>query len=336
MESAEEPIVLPGESLAKYRGKPASSSAPPPIAEHEANDKRPDAEETTQRTAITAPASGPGAGGVPRRFSGGLPRWVLAEASPEAEAAPAGEPAVAKEEVPAAESKVAEGTPVRSDAELDEDQVVALASGVVEAKHEETQEGAEADSVVGGAEFEEEETEEEAEEAEEIPSAPVSELSEEEAAEVEAGRAASRADFAADAAQETAEHAAALGEPEEAEHERVVIEHGEEEVIGASTGESVAEAALIEDEVILLPGETRAPRTGGPGAPRDDFPRDSARGSSGLIAAADATAAAPAVPIIVAVVRGSNAAALADRGTTAAITAATPVRRAAPSSFLKC
>jgi ribonuclease G len=99
-----------------------------------------------------------------------------------------------------------------------------------------------------------------------------SELSEEETEEIEAGRAASRAEFAADAAHDSAEHAAALGE-----HEHAEIEHVEEEVISASSGETAAEAAVIEDDVTLLPGETRAPRTGGLGAPREDFPRDSAR-----------------------------------------------------------
>ncbi len=49
-------------------------------------------------------------------------------------------------------------------------------------------------------------------------------------------------------------------------------------MISAAPGESVAEgAAVIEEDLILLPGETRAPRVGGPSAPREDFPRDSAR-----------------------------------------------------------
>jgi len=50
-----------------------------------------------------------------------------------------------------------ETEPARNDLELNEDQVAALASGFVEAKHEETQEEAEADAIVGGAEFDEEE-----------------------------------------------------------------------------------------------------------------------------------------------------------------------------------
>src|SRR5439155_1649579 len=69
------------------------------------------------------------------------------------------------------------------------------------------------------------------------------------------------------------------GEPEHIEHEYVEAEHVEEEVLSAAAhGESVAQTpAVIEDDAILLPGETRAPRIGGPAAPREDFPRDSAR-----------------------------------------------------------
>src|SRR6266851_6437163 len=288
----EEEIILPGESLAKYRGKPAVAPAPVPNVEHETREVQTTGEEITPRATGNLPASAPSGGGVPRRFSGGLPRWLLADAGAEAEAAPSGQAAGAAEEASASGSAVVEplqetaGNNVegaRNDADLNEDQVAALASGFVEAKHEETQEEAEADAIVGGAEFDEEETEEPAEEAEETTVAEVSELSEEEAEEVEAGRAANRAEFAADVAQENAERDAAHGahehgEQEHAEHERVEAEHAEEEVISAAPGEPVAEgAAAIEDDVILLPGETRAPRVGGPAAPREDFPRDSAR-----------------------------------------------------------
>src|SRR6267143_2087722 len=153
---------------------------------------------------------------------------------------------------------------------------------VKEPKHEEATAEAEADAIAGGAEFDEEETEEQTEEgteeAEETPSTEVTELSEEEAEEVEAGRAANRAEFAADVAQEHAEHDATHGEHEHGEHEHAEIGHVEEEAISAAPGEPVAEgAAAIEEDVILLPGETRAPRVGGLAAPREDFPRDSAR-----------------------------------------------------------
>ncbi len=298
----EEEIVLPGESLAKYRGKSAAAPAPAPIVEHETHEEHHAAvEEITPRSTSNLPPA-PASGGVPRRFSGGLPRWLLADGGAEAEAAPSGESVDATEESSAAGSAAVEPSreasasgveAARNDVELNEDQVAALASGFVEAKHEETSEVAEADAIVGGAEFDEEETEEQTEEAEETIVAAVSELSEEEAEEVEAGRAADRAEFAADVAQEHAEHHAAHGEQEhdepehgdlepaeqdDAETEHVEAEHLEEEVISTAPGESAAQgAAVIEEDLILLPGETRAPRVGGPSAPREDFPRDSAR-----------------------------------------------------------
>src|SRR6266851_1633375 len=289
-EGAEEPLLLPGESLAKYRGKPVAPPAVAPIIEHETREEPAAAEETTTRATGNLSATAPSGAGVSRRFSGGLPSWLLADAGTEA-VAPASEEAVGAAKIPStAGGRSVESSPdsagnesehAPNDADLNEDQFAALASGIVEAKHEETQEVAAADAVVGGAEFEEEEAEEEAdeasEEAEEIHPVEASELSEEETEEIEAGRAASRAEFAADAAHDSAEHAAALGEHETPEHEHAEIEHAEEEAISASSGETAAEAAVIEDDVTLLPGETRSPRSGGPGAPREDFPRDSAR-----------------------------------------------------------
>src|SRR5882762_3967425 len=136
----------------KYRGKPAA--APAPMVEHEAHDQQPEAEEATPRAAGTqALTATPSGTNVPRRFSGGLPRWLLADGGSEAEAAATGETAAPLEEAPSAESTVVESESVRTEVELNEDQVAALASGFVEAKHEETQEEAEADAVVGGAEI---------------------------------------------------------------------------------------------------------------------------------------------------------------------------------------
>src|SRR6266850_2163664 len=289
IDTNEEPIVLPGESLAKYRGKPAA--APAPMVEHEAHDQQPEAEEITPRAAgnVALPAAPSGAN-VPRRFSGGLPRWLLADGGTEGEAAATGETAAPVEEASPAESTVLESESVRSEVELNEDQVAALASGIVEAKHEETQEEAEADAVVGGAEFEEEGAEEETGEAEAIRAAEDSELSAEETEDVEEQRAVNRAEAEADFAHDSAIHAANLGEhehteteqeheqPEEhAETEPLEAEHVEEEVISAASGETVVEASVVEEEVILLPGETRAPRIGGSSAPREEFPRSSAR-----------------------------------------------------------
>ena len=293
---AEEPILLPGESLAKYRGKPLATPPPASVAP-EIEGVQPQTEELSPRAAGTAPAGG---ANVPRRFSGGLPRWLLADSGSEAEAAPAQEISEATEETSAgttAQEPEVHSSQNHSDAELSDDQVAALAADFVEAKHEEATEDAEADALVGGAEFEGgEEDEEEGSATEKLHSEAVSSLSPEETAEVEAGRAASRAEFEADAAQESAEHAAALGEHPDAElhhtedekeedtedhgHAELLEEeqvHAETETIAASSGDPVAEAATIEEDAILLPGETRSPRIGGSGAPREDFPRDSAR-----------------------------------------------------------
>jgi Rne/Rng family ribonuclease len=297
LEAAEESIVLPGESLAKYRGKPAAAPAPP-VAEQEPRKTQTEAEEITPRAASTAPASLPGSLNLPRRSSRGLPRWVLADAGSEATTAatPAEEEtAAAGEEASSAPQEEVRDTAeaVRNDAGLSEDQVAALASGFVEAKHEETSEEAEADALAGGAEFEEEEAELETEdESEETQTAEISELTEEETEEVEEGRAANRAEAEAEAAHESAEHAAAIGDHGSAdhdaeehdgqEHHEPEHDHAETEKIAATSVEQVTEAAVVEDNVILLPGETRAPRIGGPSAPREDFPpRDSARIGSG-------------------------------------------------------
>jgi Rne/Rng family ribonuclease len=299
--AAEEPILLPGESLAKYRPKPVAAPAPP-VVEIEPHDAPPEHEaETLPRADATLPAVTPAGGNVARRFSGGLPRWLLADAGAESGAPPMEGSGSATEEITTATneitrerqgtaelgpstSRISEPEPetTRADADLSDDQVAALASGFVEAKHEETQEEAEA-ALLGGAEFEEEEGEAETdEETEETHSEEASELSEEETEEVELGRAANRAEAEADAAQESAEHAAALVEHHDAEQEGAELEHTlnehlEAEVMEASSGEPASEAAVVEDDSSLLPGETRAPRLGGPAAPREDFPRDSAR-----------------------------------------------------------
>jgi ribonuclease G len=287
--------------LAKYRNKPAAAPLSAPVVEFESHEEQHAPEEISPRASASLPTSAPSGSNVPRRFSGGLPRWLLADAGPEAETAPSEESARVAEEVSSAGSAAVESPAdsvgiraesTRNDSELNDDQVAALASGFVEAKHEETSEEAEADAIVGGAEFDEEESEEPLEEAEETAVVEVSELSEEEVEEVEAGRAANRAELAADVAQEHAEHDAVHGThdheehahlaDEHAGHEHTDHEHSEPEPVehemAAAAGEAVSEgAAIIEEDVILLPGETRAPRVGGPAAPREDFPRDSAR-----------------------------------------------------------
>lgn len=296
----EETILLPGESLAKYRDKAVAAPAAAPTVDLEPRPEPAAGQESSARPATTLPVA-PSGSGVPRRFSGGLPSWLLAEAGTEASSAEAAPAETESPEAPAAEQAEPERNHRNSDVDLNEDQVAALAADLVEAKHEEAAAEAEADTVVGGAVFEEEEDTEE--DAEETQAVNASGLSAEEIAEVEARRAADRADFAADVAQETAEHVAALGDhqevvdegeepegelgPAESEEgdlspavpsseEPAEVEpiHADVEVTAASGGEPAAEAAVNEDAEFLLPGETRAPRSG---TPREDYPRDSAR-----------------------------------------------------------
>src|SRR5260370_2914972 len=94
--------------ISKYRGKSAASPAPAPSVEHQMQEERPTVEETASRPTGNLPATAPSGGNVPRRFSGGLPRWLLADAGTEAEAAPSGEAVRAADETSAAGSALAE------------------------------------------------------------------------------------------------------------------------------------------------------------------------------------------------------------------------------------
>jgi hypothetical protein len=337
-DAADEPILLPGESLAKYRGKPMASPSAP-VAEPE-SPKYSEAPETPRSAGGNAAPSQPAgpAGLAPRRFTGGLPRWLLADAGAESEAAPVS----AEENIGVADDATlsAHGNnPPRHEASplelpateteaLNDDQIAALASGIVEAKQEEEIRGAKVEAFAGGAIFEEEEEETETVEGEtdldepeeqegedegeeeteagtgsgteESHTADVSQLTDEEHAEVEAGRAANRADAEADAAHESAEHHAALGLHDEHEQEHDEHGHGEaheeslhaegvhgqepaerahaDEISESTLVSSTAVTPIAEEDIILLPGETRSPRpAGGAAAPREEFPRDSAR-----------------------------------------------------------
>ncbi|GAC1681928.1 MAG: hypothetical protein PVS2B2_20870 [Candidatus Acidiferrum sp.] len=274
---SDEPILLPGESLAKYRGKPA---APAPVErvvereiEHEEHEAQPELPETA------APRAIPGAG-TPRRFSGSLPHWVLADGP--SEAAASGDSTAAEEPAELASSH---------SSDLSETEAVALSDRLVEAKHEETQAKAAADALIGDAEFEEEENQDENSEEtnEELQSSTQSELSAEDAADVEERASVRSAEAEAEAAHDSAEHASAAGtlelhHEEESnvshEHHGESVEHGEtveSEILQSFSNEANVSGAVVEDDTILLPGETRSPRSSAPGAPREEFPRESAR-----------------------------------------------------------
>jgi len=290
--SEEEPILLPGESLAKYRSKPAAAPAVP-VMEEEIHEPQPQPEDISPRSASGLPTTGSGGTTVPRRFTGGLPRWLLADAG--SEAVPVDESAVADPTEPSADAL--EPDSVRSETDLSEDQVAALSADFVEAKHEEATADVEAVAISGEADFEEEEEIEEDEEEEIIASeaAEVPGARESESPEAEARRAVSRAEAEAEAAHESAEHVAALGdhpglevehadeaeEPEDElsseEQEAEESEQQEVEAAEAAGEGNIHAPAPVEEDVILLPGETRAPRAAGSAEAREPFPRDSAR-----------------------------------------------------------
>jgi ribonuclease G len=279
--SAEEPIVLPGESLAKYRGKPALAPAAP-AAEPESQERQPEASESAPRVG-SQPTNAPPGGNAPRRSSGGLPRWLLAETGPEADTSSSGtqeltaaaeDSSSAVHDMPAAQLDAEERESSHAETSLSDEDVAALSTSLVEAKQEETQALAGADALVGGAEFDEEDDAEDhdAEVADERPDQ-IHAAGEVEAGDEETSGGANeeheaeeltpheRAEAEADAAHEDADQAAASAE---------------REVLEGTPGEHAAAPAAAADDAVLLPGETRAPRTGS--APREDFPpRDSAR-----------------------------------------------------------
>ena len=283
VESREDDIVLPGESLAKYRGRPQQ---PPvePAHEVEPEERQPNFDQPVGR-----PAFGTQPGGGPRRFTGSLPHWVLAdneaETLNEAEAAEEIEEEVSAEEHigEASASATAEehaeqahAEPLRNgSAGLSEEELTALSSRLVEAKHEETQARADADRLTGGAEFDEEEAEEDVlhedhavEDTEDLHEEHHDEHIEEHEEEIHASEASELSEHGHE------EPHAILSEAERAElaHEQA-LEHVEAEaaLAAAAGGEEVVRESVVEEDVVLLPGETRSPRDAN--GPREEFAR---------------------------------------------------------------
>src|SRR5258708_2961141 len=305
--SGEDEIVLPGESLAKYRNKPIAAAVPAPaVIEPEIHEPQPDLGDSVSSRGNVQQAGTPSGGNVPRRSSGGLPRWLLAETGNEGETSSTGTEELSSSasdttttapQALDAPREVLEQERTRTDASLSDEDVAVISSSLIEAKHEETQAKAAADTLVGGPVFEEEEEEEELElqekaeeEAEEEAEQEI-EGSTEEHDEIHAREAEAESqdvgaeeiaaietraldahalrEAEADAAHESALHAAAIGDHD-------IHEETGHQPVEATGTESAPEPAVKEDDSILLPGETRAPRSGAP-EPRQDFPRDSAR-----------------------------------------------------------
>ena len=272
-ERREDDIVLPGESLAKYRGRPQQAPVEP-LGDHEPEERQPDFEQPTARPAI---GMQPPSGG-PRRFSGSLPHWVLADTEPEGEAPEAAEAEEAETEAAEAISaaqyeeheEVHAETHKNGTVGLSEEELNALSTRLVEAKHEETQALAEADTLHGGAEFEEEE------EVEELPEEHHEEIHDAEASELV--EAESEVADEEEEEEEVAGVHAELSEAERAElaHEQA-LEHVEASAeLTLTSSEPSSSEHVVEEDVVLLPGETRKPRD--PNAPREEFARrDSAR-----------------------------------------------------------
>jgi ribonuclease G len=304
--------VLPGESLAKYRERPLPVAAAP-IVEPERFEPQPEPEEPQPRV-----AGQPTPANAPRRSRGSLPSWLLAGAPAEG-AAQIGEE-VAGEETEEVRAGAAPETEeenfnrdsnepenAREEAEISDEEATVLSTSVIEAKQDQVREEVEADAASGGAIFEEE-SDEEDEESDEDESPDgrsaveiaqdeqddqddehiheenerADEVAEEHEHEHDVQEIVSSpqavAEAEADAAHENALHVAALGEHVEVDvaHETRDAHEGEQYV------HEVGEApALVDDGVILLPGETRARVPGQAPEPLGEFPRQSARVGGG-------------------------------------------------------
>jgi len=273
-ESSEEQILLPGESLAKYRERPAASASAPPV---ETEHFEPPAEPDEPQPRV---AGQPSPGGAPRRSRGGLPSWLLAGASTEAsEISPAEEEEVrgaAEADIdPEDEAPLA---PEGPDVHLSEEEATDLSTSIIDAKQDLVREEVEANSATGGGIFEEEVEEDEEEielDEEEDPEEPADEPAVQEI--VSAPQAIAEAK--ADAAHENALHIAALGEhvidDSQPEDEEFGSEAAEPETAEEERDEIAASVAPAEEGAFLLPGETRAPHVGNEA--QGEFPRQSAR-----------------------------------------------------------
>jgi Rne/Rng family ribonuclease len=305
----EDDIVLPGESLAKYRARPV----PPPVVP--INDVEPEERQPNFEQAPLRPAAGqqPAGSGVPRRFSGSLPHWLLADKESEGDPSRAEEAAEEAREISATgevtslqevhEEQSAADLQRNNAAGLSDEEISSLSAQLVEAKHEETQAKAEADALAGGAEFDEEEDDDETEaEAQADADAQVEDEAEDELAETHGDVAHNTQESDEHAEEETSHAEDELAAQHEGDHDTErsskhgheeshpalteaaradlahdqAIEHYESQQFAASPTGGPASENIAEEDVILLPGETRRPRD--PSAPREEFiRRDSAR-----------------------------------------------------------
>jgi ribonuclease G len=279
-ESGEEPVLLPGESLAKYRGKPPVDT-PAPAVEQERFEPQAQADEEQPRV-----SGQPGPGGAPRRSRGGLPSWLLAGAPAES-VEPSDEMVEAEaEEIRAAasadidpEDEVSPGSEP-SEAPISDEEATVLSASLIDAKQDLVREEIEADEAVGGAIFEEDEENGEAADLDEEDGAESTDEAEEEdslhAVEQIGSAPQAIAEAEADAAHESALHIAALGEQVEIEPAHETGEDpGEPPSEGPDRAAQAAASGTSGEDAFLLPGETRSPHSGQEA--QGEFPRQSAR-----------------------------------------------------------
>jgi len=302
-DSGEEAFLLPGESLAKYRGKPQHIEASAPVVEPERFEPQPEPDEPQPRV-----SGQPAPAGTPRRSRGGLPSWLLA--GPAADPSEALEGAPSREEEELRESADADIDPegdvsAAPEAAISEEEATVLSASLIDAKQDLVREEIDADSPTGsGAIFEDEEVDDEEEdngeesESDEDEEHQEAEDSDEEPAVQEIQSAPQAiAEAEADAAHENALHIAALGEHVEIESSR---ESGESETSDEQQDDdrhdqdqdddqqpeshqeredreqiAAASAAAPVEDAFLLPGETRSPHSGTES--QGEFPRQSAR-----------------------------------------------------------
>jgi Rne/Rng family ribonuclease len=278
--AAEEDILLPGESLAKYRDRP-QAQASAPIVEPQRPEPQLEPDEPQPRV-----AGQPAPGGAPRRSRGGLPSWLLAGAPTDASEAFSVEDEEVRESAEA-DIDPEDDAPLPSEASeapISDEEATVLSNSIIDAKQDLVREEVEADSAGGGALFEDdvdEDSEEDDEEREldEEESDEAEEAANEPAVQEIASAPEAIAEAEADAAHENALHIAALGEhviddSQETEAELESVEGLEPETAAEEQDEIAASVAPQEDS-LLLPGETRAPHTGNES--QGEFPRQSAR-----------------------------------------------------------
>jgi len=310
-ESADEAFLLPGESLAKYRGKPPVEASP--VIEQPRFEPQPEPDEPQPRV-----AGQPASASAPRRSRGSLPSWLLAGAPAES-VEPSDEAVEAESEeirtAASADIDPEDEVSAAPEAPISEEEATALSNSIIDAKQDLVREEVEADSASGGAVFEEEDDDDdesddeqdqiEDEEAElhqqradadsDSDHEPSEDSDDEPSVQEIVSAPQAVAEAEADAAHENALHIAALGENVEIESSRASYqdsgdsdlseeEHNEEEQSeegrhereGREDREEIhASSPAPAEDAFLLPGETRSPHSGQES--QGEFPRQSAR-----------------------------------------------------------